>query len=128
MDLMDLAVVNDIQNAEQLEKEGQLKEASKLYEDAIKSKPLDEHPYNRLMIIYRKLKQPKDELRVIKTGIAVFEASFVRKSRNKKLAALSNAMMKTAGLADKKGKATYHPEPVNKWMKRKEVVEKKLKS
>lgn len=125
---MDLTVVTDIQEAVQLEKEGQLEEAAKLYEDAIKQKSMDERPYHRLMIIYRKLKRPADELRVIKAGIAVFETSFNRKSRSKKLNELSNKMMKTAGLMDKKGKAMYHPEPVGKWMKRKELVEKKIKN
>jgi tetratricopeptide (TPR) repeat protein len=123
---MDLRVATDIQQAAQLEQDGQLEEAAKLYEDAIKPKPADEHPYNRLMIIYRKLKRPKDELRVIKAGIAAFESQFVRKSRNKKLTELSNAMMRSAGLSDKKGKQLYHPEPINKWMKRKELVERKL--
>jgi hypothetical protein len=124
---MNLAVVDDIRNAEQLEKDGQLQEAANLYEAAIKSKPVDEHPFNRLMIIYRKLKQPKDELRVIRLGISVFEAQFQKKSRNKKLTELSNKLMKSAGLADKKGKVLFHHEPVNKWMKRKELLEKKLK-
>jgi hypothetical protein len=124
---MDLRVATGIEEAVQLEQDGRLEEAAKLYEDAIKPKPLEEHPYNRLMIIYRKLKRPKDELRVIKAGIAAFQSQFIRKSRNKKLTELSNAMMRSAGLSDKKGKQLYYPEPVNKWMKRKQVVEKKLK-
>lgn len=123
---MNLGIIEDIRNAEQLEKEGQLEEAAKLYEDAIKSKPVDEHPYNRLMIIYRKLKQLKHELRVIKFGIAVFEAQYNKKSRNKKLTELSNKLMKSSGLTDKKGIPTFHPEPINKWIKRKELVEKKI--
>lgn len=125
--IMNLDVASDVKHAGQLEKEGQLEKAAELYEEFIKSKPLDEHPYNRLMIIYRKLKQPKDELRVIKAGIAVFESKLIRRSRDKKLTALSNAMMKSAGLADKKGKTTFYPEPISKWMKRKELVEKKLR-
>jgi hypothetical protein len=125
---MNLSVIDHTRNAEQLEKEGQLKEAAKLYEAAIKPKPVDEHPYNRLMIIYRKLKLPKDELRVIKQGIAVFETQYNKKSRNKKLTELSNKIMRSAGLADKKGNAIFHPEPVNKWMKRKELLEKKMKN
>ena len=124
---MNLAVIEDIRNAEQLEKDGQLAEAARLYEDAIKSKPLDEHPYNRLMIIYRKLKQQKDELRIIKLGIAVFEAQYNKTSKNKKLTELSNKLMKSAGLVDKKGNVTFHPEPINKWMKRKGLLEKKMK-
>lgn len=124
---MDIELVNDIQSAEQLEQEGKLEQAAKLYEAAIRKSPLDEHPYNRLMIIYRKIKRPKDELRVIKKGISVFESRLRRTSKNKKLSDLSNKMMKLAGLANSKGIPTYHPEPINRWMKRLDVVEKKLK-
>ena len=124
---MELEVISEIQHAEQLEAEDKLEEAAKVYELVIKSKPLDEHPYNRLMIIYRKLKQPKDELRVIKFAIAAFEAKYIKKSRSKKLTDLSNALMKSSGLANSKGKLMVYPEPIGKWMKRKELVEKKSK-
>lgn len=124
---MNLEAVSETKHAEQLESEGKLDEAVKLYEQVIKSKPLDEHPYNRLMIIYRKLRQPKDELHIIKFAIAAFEAKYIKKSRSKKLTDLSAALMKSSGLANSKGKLVVYPEPINKWQKRKEVVEKKLK-
>lgn len=124
---MNLGVISEVKHAEQLELEGNLEEATKLYEQVIKSKPLDEHPYTRLMIIYRKLKQPKDELRIIKFAIGVFESKYIKKSRSKKLTDLSTAIMKSSGLANSTGKLTVYPEPINKWMKRRELVEKKLK-
>lgn len=124
---MNLAVISEVKHAEQLEHEGNLIEAAKLYEHVIRSKPLDEHPYNRLMVLYRKLRQPKDELRVIKLGIDVFESKYIKKSRSKKLTDLSTALMKSSGLANSKGKLTVYPEPINKWMKRRELVEKKVK-
>jgi len=124
---MNLEVISGEKNAEQLEQEGNLTEAAKLYEQVIKTKQLEEHPYNRLMIIYRKLRLPKDELRVIKFAIAVFEAKYIKKSRSKKLTELSNALMKSSGLANSKGKLTVYPEPISKCMKRKELVEKKVK-
>jgi hypothetical protein len=34
--------------------------------------------------------------------------------------------MKFAGLRDRKGNSTYLPEPLAKWTKRKQVVEKRL--
>ena len=126
MKIMDLNIVSDIQSAKHLEQEGRLEAAAKLYEDAVKRKSPDEHPYNRLMIIYRRLKRPKDELRVIKAGISVFEASLKPKRSSRKLAELSKAMMKSTGLTDKKGNLVYHPEPIGRWIKRKLVVEKKL--
>jgi hypothetical protein len=87
------------------------------------------------MVIYRKQKAYKEELRVIKRGIQVFKehgkkilqeniASHKNKSQ---LVRLSNAFMKGAGLVDKKGNDTHVPEPINKWLKRQEVVEKKMK-
>ena len=39
---------------------------------------------------------------------------------------LSIAFMKRVGLQDKKGKNLYFPEPIAKWQKRKETVQKKL--
>ncbi|MCE3282012.1 MAG: hypothetical protein K0Q66_749, partial [Chitinophagaceae bacterium] len=79
----------------------------------------------RLMIIYRKLKQPKDELRVINFAIAVFEARYLKKSKSKKLNELSAALMKSAGLSNNKGKILVYPEPLNKWHKRKELMERR---
>jgi DNA-binding SARP family transcriptional activator len=124
---MDLAIISETQHAEKLEAEGKLEEAAKLYEAVIRTATLDEHPYNRLMIIYRKLKQPKDEFRVIKTAIARFESKYIKRSRSKKLTDLSNALMRSSGLTNAKGKLLVYPEPIGKWMKRKELVEKKLK-
>ncbi|HEX6916379.1 MAG TPA: hypothetical protein VF145_14110 [Chitinophagaceae bacterium] len=119
-------IANDIDDAAALEKQGKLEEAAALYEDAIRSGTTNETPFQRLMIIYRKLKQPKEELRIIKKGIAVFEKIFNRSTRSKKLKALSNSLMKSAGLANSKGKPLYHPEPINRWLHRKALVEKKL--
>ena len=108
-----------------------MEEAAKLYELAIKDKQADEFPFNRLMIVYRKLKQYDDELRVIERAIKLFEDRYkkpVRKNNAKQqqLATLSNAFLKTAGLKDRKGNMLYIPEPIAGWMKRKVVVEKKL--
>jgi tetratricopeptide (TPR) repeat protein len=124
---MDLAIISETRDAEKLEAEGKLEEAAKLYEAVIRTATLDEHPYNRLMIIYRKLKQPKDELRVIKTAIASFESKYIKRSRSKKLTDLSNALMRSSGLTNAKGKLLVYPEPIGKWMKRKQLLEKKMK-
>jgi hypothetical protein len=116
-----------LSDASQLEAEGRLTEAANIYERLIKTKTLDEQPYSRLMIIYRKLKQPADELRVIKFAIGVFESKYLKKSRSKKLTELSNALIKSSGLGNGKGKLFVYPEPIGKWYKRKEIVEKKIK-
>ena len=114
------------------ELEEDLKRAATLYEQAIKEKPTDEFSYNRLMIVYRKLKQYKDELRVINKAIKNFKEAHAKKigkglRKNSTVGKLSAALMKTAGLLDKKGNAVYVPEPIARWEKRKLTVEKRLK-
>ncbi len=118
--------------AREAEKNEDLEQAASLYKQAIQVEPDNEVGYNRLMIIYRKLKDYKEELRVINNGIEFFEAQYANKAKElfdnrRKISQLSNALMKSVGLADKKGKNIYVPEPINKWKKRKEVVEKKVK-
>ena len=119
--------------AKEAEANDKLEQAAKLYEQGLKEKPLNEFFYDRLMIIYRKLKRHKDELRIINEGIKRFEEA--NKQRAQKLGKnkttitrLSNALLKASGLVDKKGKPVYEPGPIEKWKKRKLVVEKKIKS
>ena len=122
--------INNVQLGTEEEAKGNLRQAAKYYELAIKDERPDELPFNRLMVIYRKLKQSKDELRVIRLGIRKFEEFYKRQSKSArgKLSQLSEAFMKTSGLKDKKGKNLYNPEPIGKWMKRLEIVEKKAKN
>ena len=127
-----LSSVEIFDKAKEAEAEGNLEDAAGLYERLVKANSSDEFVFDRLMIIYRKLKLHKDELRIINKGIKVFEdlhkKPAARKSeKQQKLATLSNAFMKSAGLKDKKGNLVYIPEPLSRWMKRKSIVEKKLK-
>jgi tetratricopeptide (TPR) repeat protein len=117
--------------AKEAELNEDLESAAKNYEQAINQEPLDESSYNRLMIIYRKLYQFEDELRVINKGIKSFEDYNQKKSKKiigkrQKAVQLSNALAKSLGLKDKKGNELFHLEPIAKWMKRKKIVEKKL--
>ena len=126
---LSISHLNNIQLAAEEEAKGNTDAAIKHYEEAIKDERADEMPYNRLMILYRKEKKFKDELRVINKGIKVF-TEFYKKStpktaKGKKLSDLSNAFMMSAGLKDRKGTMVYQPEPIGKWMKRKAVVELK---
>jgi hypothetical protein len=123
------------QAAKEAEANDDFDKAIGLYEQNITEPFHDQYAFERLMVIYRKRKEYKQELRVIKKGIDVFregnkkhiEETIGSKKNKTQLVKLSNAFMKGAGLVDKKGKETYFPEPINKWMKRKEVVEKRLK-
>lgn len=55
-----------------LEKEGLFNEVISVYEKAIVPKAPLKHPYERLMILYRKNKDYENEIRVIKEAISVF--------------------------------------------------------
>ena len=113
------------------EENNELEKAAKIYERAIRSEPHEELPYNRLMIIYRKLTRYEDELNTIKKGIKAFEDLYQKKSekllgKNKSVERLSNALAKSLGQKGKKTETTFYPEPIPKWTKRQIVVEKKL--
>ena len=130
---MELKIVTAdiIEKAKQAEADENLQLAARLYEQALKEKPASEFPYNRLMIIYRKLKLYKDESRIINTGIKDFGEIYSQRAKksgrkNSTVNRLSTALMKSSGLLDKKGNPVYDPEPINKWKKRKLLVEKKL--
>lgn len=102
--------------------------AIKEYEKAIKKNALAEKAYDRLMILYRKEKNYKKELRIIIAGIKAFESFYrSKKSRSKKIAEISKKLNRSFGFTDKKGKTLYDPEPITRWKKRKAVVEKKIK-
>lgn len=55
-----------------LEKEGMINEAIAVYEKAIIPQLPATHPYDRLMILYRKKKDYDNEVRIIKIAIGVF--------------------------------------------------------
>ena len=118
-----------IKEAKEAEEEGDASAAIELYEKAIRQKPVLEQPYNRLMVLYRKRKSYSKELKVINKALDVFREIYDKKkeafSGSGKVAQLSKAILKTVG-GNKKDN-NYYPEPIPKWMKRKEVVEKKLK-
>jgi tetratricopeptide (TPR) repeat protein len=120
-----------IQEAKEAEENNEFEKAAKIYERAIRTEPHEEQPYNRLMVIYRKLSWYEDELKIIKKGIAAFEELYQKKSerllgKNQSVARLSKALAKSLGQKGNKAQTPYYPEPVPKWMKRQKVVEKKL--
>ena|SRR5687768_9701278 len=119
-----------IKQAKLAEEEGNIEEATALYEKAIKQKPLLEQPYNRLMVIYRKDKKYKEELRVIDKALDRFIKHYDKKKETfkvpDKVARLSKALLKKIGDGNKASENSY-PQPVQKWLTRKSTVEKKLK-
>lgn len=124
-----------IQQGAAAEAEGNTKRAVELYESSIKKGVADPFPFDRLLVIYRKQKKFKDELRVILRGIEIFNQQLEeqqqyllgRRKNVNVLKRLSKAFSKTSGLTDKKGNLKFLPGPLAKWLRRKKLVEKKLK-
>ena len=119
-----------LDDAKEAEAAADWQKAQAAYEKIIKTDPHNESAYNRLMIIYRKQKEPGKELAVIKKAIRAFEemyAASIKTPKNKKVSHLSNAFLKITGLADKKGKPLYLPEPLARWNRRRTLLEKKSK-
>lgn len=117
-------------NAEQAEKNEDDKLAINLYREIINQDPLHIQSYDRLMKIYRQRKEYKNELSIINTGIKEYEKFYNThfKKHSKKINEISEKLNKSFGLIDKKGIKTYNPEPLGRWQKRKELVNKKVKS
>jgi len=118
-----------LEKAKELEINGEQDEAASIYEKIIKADPHRETAYNRLMIILRKQKEYKKELAVINKGIKAFKDFYEtgsKKSFNKKVEQISKELLKSTGLADKKGAPLYQQEPIGRWTQRKQIVEKKI--
>jgi tetratricopeptide (TPR) repeat protein len=113
--------------AKQAEEKENWNEAIKIYQQLVKQNPRDEFPYDRLMVIFRKQKRYPEELKLIDKGLKTFGDVYKKRSekfisKHKGLDKLSQALIKKAGLA----KNEFVPEPIKTWLKRKEIVEKKL--
>ena len=114
----------------QAEQDGDLDTAIELYEQNIKENYPGEYAFERLMILYRKQKDYEEELRVINHGINVFaqeledhlKHSFSKNVDRKKVEDLSDGIMNNNGF-----QLMYYANPLDKWAKRKEFLEKKLK-
>lgn len=123
-----LSIKKIIEEADDAEEKEDVSLAKEDYEEAIKKDPLLEKAYDRLMILYRKERDYKSELKLINAGIKAFESFYKsRKTGSKKIAEISKKLNRSFGFTDKKGNAVYDPEPIARWKKRKITVEKRLK-
>ena len=115
-------------DAKEAEESQNFEDASTLYKNIIEQNPTDQYAYDRLFIMLRKLKDYKQELKFLKSGIKAFEQlNKPEKKKSKKITELSMLLNKATGLTDKKGNFVFKPEPIAKWEKRKLLVEKRLK-
>lgn len=111
-----------------LEKEGRIEDAIRVYEENILYRYPATHSYTRLMVLYRRKKDYKNELRVIRTAIDVFM------EENEKRAKLSFescpeyrdeiqiGLETNETVRDEKGMVIFHPYEVMKLISRMEKV------
>lgn len=102
--------------------------AIELYSEVLKIDPLQIPAYNALMKIFRQEKAYKKQLKIINSAIKVHEKYYSENSEkhSKQVKMISEKLNKSFGVVDKKGAKLYNPEPIGKWQKRKEMVNKKL--
>jgi hypothetical protein len=126
-----IRVEENNRKAKEAEKAGDTGAAIRLYEANIKYDYADRTAFERLMVIYRRQKKFRDEVRVIDRGLELFqqlgrehtEHALSRRVNGKKLAALSRAILRKSGLQQQQSPL---PEPLNKWLKRKEIAQNKV--
>ena len=122
------AVKDMLNTARQAESTGDNESAIKEYEKILKSDPLNEFAYDRLMILFRKMKEVKKELNTINSAIKAYEQFYKsRSSKSRRIIDISSKLSRAVGLIDKKGQNLYDPEPIAGWKKRKAVLEKRGK-
>jgi tetratricopeptide (TPR) repeat protein len=117
-----------LEKGKEAEAAEKLEQAVEIYEQILSDDNLEIEAYDRLMIVYRKLRDYKNELSVVDRGIKAYQEFYDSKtSKSKKVIEISNKLAKSFGLIDKKGNTTYDPEPIGKWKKRRLIIEKRLK-
>lgn len=117
--------------AKEAEQAGEIDQAIKLYQQAIKNQPLDDLAYNRLMVNYRKRKDYKKEEETINAAIASHlrsakESQMTWLNSNKKTARTAKSLAKSLGFLDKKGTPKLETRQLATWRKRLTVVKKRL--
>ena len=124
----ELSIKEIITQAEKAESTNDNPTAIELYNKVIKTDALNVYAWDRLMKIYRKLRDYKKELAIINKGIKAYEQFYHSglKTKSKKVSEISQKLNKSLGLTDKKGNNVYNPEPIGGWKKRKINVEKKI--
>jgi len=128
----DLTIKQLIEHAKSAEASGDLSTAAHTYERALKKSKGIELLYKRLMIIYRKLKMPGEELRIINAGIKHFQDLFKEKTaslykHNRKISHLSKSILKSLQMDNQHPENLYEPSPIPEWKHRKMLVLHKLK-
>lgn len=118
--------------ARQMEMEGSMPDAERIYLRMIESDTLNVEAYNRLLVIYRKQKAYRKELAMVNKAIKTYEENFLQKQKkwvaaNKKAARISRLLAKGLGLINKKGLPLRQDRQLSNWHKRKSNLLKMIK-
>jgi tetratricopeptide (TPR) repeat protein len=103
-------------------------EAIKEYKRIVQVYPTQEKAFDRLMILFRKIDKSKDELYWINKAIENFDHHYKKSMprHNSYIEKLSKTISKSTGLSDTKGNPIHVGMPIDRWQKRKKLVQKKL--
>lgn len=109
-----------------LERKGELKPAATIYRSLHKQAPKNLKILSRLMIVYRKLKDPVNEIKYIDAAIKIHEQYYTSgKNADKKIIAISRKLNLLLGHTDKKGKPMLKPDELLKLEMRKKRLQDK---
>src|SRR5262245_33743241 len=117
--------------AKALEADGEIEEAMEVYQRVLKDDPLNETAIGRLLVLYRRQKEDKQELALLKAAISAYEAEQLAgqeawRKKHQKAARISLALARKLGgetqklhVAGKKKTAPiYDDRLVATWRKR----------
>lgn len=114
--------------ARKLEQDGQLKAAAEAYVKIHRQSPHNSKALQRLIIVYRKLKDTAKELKYIDAAIKLHQQYYAGSKKADKLTtSISNKLNVLLGHTDKKGQPMYKPDEVLKLEVRKMRLQKKIK-
>ena len=114
------------EDAQALERNGELKAAAKLYEKLYKRYPAKIKIVHRLLVLFRKLKDAEKEISYIDVAIKMNEQYYTTvKKQDTTTVAISKKLNMLLGHTDKKGKTVLKTDEVLKLQKRKANLLKK---
>lgn len=119
--------------AREQEQQGNLAEAAALYEKIVAKDALNEQAVNRLLIMYRKLKQYRKEMQLLNAAIKanmgkVQQQQQAWSKKHPKAARASRTLLRSLVTKTRRDTAMpqYEEAIVSTWRKRKENLSKKL--
>jgi len=115
-----------ISDAQALEQKGEWQQAAALYEKLLKQSPKNLPILQRLMVLFRKTGDVKNEVKYIDAAINIHQQKYtVAVQPGKKITTLSNQLNKMLGHTDKKGKPLFVADEILKLELRKTRLLKK---